>query len=139
TNGAEAWRILKQHFEPTTRARVIQLLDDFFSTRFESGEALGLFLCRVKQSAERLREAGHQLPPLYQGYQMIRSLPEEFQAIVQSIYRWTDAEFQPEKIESELLLEDNRLQLSRQDFRNMKLFICHNLKVLLLQQTKFVD
>ncbi|GBN81503.1 hypothetical protein AVEN_39289-1 [Araneus ventricosus] len=78
TDVAEAWRILKNHFEPTTRARVIQLLDEFFNTRFETGEALGLFLCRVKQGAERLREVGHQLQPLYQGYQMIRSLPAEF-------------------------------------------------------------
>ncbi|GBM44945.1 hypothetical protein AVEN_126365-1 [Araneus ventricosus] len=115
TDGAEAWRILKKHFEPTTRARVIQLLDEFFNTRFETGEALGLFLCRVKQGAERLRKVGHQLQPLYQGYQMIRSLPAEYQSIVQTIYRWTDAEFQPDKIESELLLEENRLRLSRKD------------------------
>ncbi|GBL83002.1 hypothetical protein AVEN_165240-1 [Araneus ventricosus] len=46
TDGAEAWRILKNHFEPTTRARVIRLLDEFFNTRFETGEDLGLFLCR---------------------------------------------------------------------------------------------
>ncbi|GBL76600.1 hypothetical protein AVEN_53321-1 [Araneus ventricosus] len=45
TDSAEAWRILKNHFEPTTRARVIQLLDEFFNTRFETGEDLGLFLC----------------------------------------------------------------------------------------------
>ncbi|GBM65306.1 Retrovirus-related Pol polyprotein from transposon TNT 1-94, partial [Araneus ventricosus] len=113
--GAEAWRILKKHFDPTTRARVIQLLDEFFNTRFETGEALGVFLCHVKQGAERLLKIGHQLQPLYQGYQMIRSLPAEYQSIVQTIYRWTDAEFQPDKIESELLLEENRLRLTRKD------------------------
>ncbi|GBN65093.1 Retrovirus-related Pol polyprotein from transposon TNT 1-94 [Araneus ventricosus] len=115
TDGAEAWRILKKHFEPTTRARVIQLLDEFFDTIFETREALGLFLCRVKQGAERLRKVGHQLQPLYQGYQMIRSLPAEYQSIVQTIYRWTDAEFQPDKIEIELLLEENHLRLTRKD------------------------
>ncbi|GBM21320.1 Retrovirus-related Pol polyprotein from transposon RE1 [Araneus ventricosus] len=46
---------------------------------------------------------------------MIRSLPAEYQSIVQTIYRWTDAEFQPDKIESELLLEENRLRLTRKD------------------------
>ncbi|GBN85899.1 hypothetical protein AVEN_46827-1 [Araneus ventricosus] len=30
TDGAVAWKILKDHFEPMTRARVIQLLDEFF-------------------------------------------------------------------------------------------------------------
>ncbi|GBM89787.1 hypothetical protein AVEN_163671-1 [Araneus ventricosus] len=94
---------------------MIQLLDEFFNTRFETREALGLFLCRVKQGAERLRKVDHQLQPLYQGYQMIRSLPAEYQSVVQTIYRWTDAEFQPDKIESELLLEENRLRLSRKD------------------------
>ncbi|GBN18314.1 Retrovirus-related Pol polyprotein from transposon TNT 1-94 [Araneus ventricosus] len=74
-----------------------------------------MFLCRVKQGAERLRKIGHQLQPLYQGYQMIRSLPAEYQSIVQTIYQWTDAEFQPDKIESELLLEENRLRLTRKD------------------------
>ncbi|GBN48107.1 hypothetical protein AVEN_204065-1 [Araneus ventricosus] len=115
TDDAEAWRILKNHFEPTTRARVIPLLDEFINTRFETGEALGLFLCRVKQGSERLREVGHQLQPLYQGYQMIRSLPAEYQSIVQTIYRWTDAEFQPDKIKGELLLEENRLRLTRKE------------------------
>ncbi|GBN40265.1 hypothetical protein AVEN_1111-1 [Araneus ventricosus] len=46
---------------------------------------------------------------------MIRSLPAEYQSIVQTIYRWTDAEFQPDKIESEILLEENRLRLTRKD------------------------
>ncbi|GBN37786.1 hypothetical protein AVEN_172656-1 [Araneus ventricosus] len=46
---------------------------------------------------------------------MIRSLPAEYQFIVQTIYRWTDAEFQPDKIESELLLEENSLRLTRKD------------------------
>ena len=30
TDGAVAWKILYDHFEPTTHARIIQLLDDFF-------------------------------------------------------------------------------------------------------------
>ncbi|GBL79135.1 hypothetical protein AVEN_92386-1 [Araneus ventricosus] len=78
TDVAEAWRVLKNHFEPTIRARMIQLLDELFNTRFETGEDLGLFLCRVKRAAERLREIGHQLQPLYQGYQMIRSFSASY-------------------------------------------------------------
>ncbi|GFX10822.1 retrovirus-related Pol polyprotein from transposon TNT 1-94 [Trichonephila clavipes] len=86
TDGAEAWKILQEHFETTTRARIIQLLDEFFGTRYVPGESLGLFICRVKHSAEHLREVGHDLPPLYQGYQMIRSLPDDFRSTVQAIY-----------------------------------------------------
>ncbi|GBM29534.1 hypothetical protein AVEN_212252-1 [Araneus ventricosus] len=46
---------------------------------------------------------------------MIRSLPAEYQSVAQTIYRWTDAEFQPDKIEDVLLLEENRLRLTRKD------------------------
>lgn len=115
TDGKDAWKILCDHFEPTTRARVIQLLDDFFNTKYVHGENLGLFLCRVKRAAQRLQDVGHKLQSLYQGYQMIRCLPAEFKTTVQAIYRWKDEDFTPQKIEAELLLEENRLQISRTD------------------------
>ncbi|GFV91499.1 retrovirus-related Pol polyprotein from transposon TNT 1-94 [Trichonephila clavipes] len=76
--------------------------------RYVPGENLGLFICRVKRSAERLREVGNDLPPLYQGYQMIRSLPDDFRLKVQAIYGWSNKDFVPDKIEAELLLEENR-------------------------------
>ncbi|GBL76599.1 hypothetical protein AVEN_53320-1 [Araneus ventricosus] len=50
---------------------------------------------------------------------MIRSLPAIYQSIVQAIYRWTDADFQPDKIESKLLLEENRLRLAGKDLDNV--------------------
>ncbi|GFW20457.1 retrovirus-related Pol polyprotein from transposon TNT 1-94 [Trichonephila clavipes] len=55
-----AWKILKDHFEPVTRAR-------------------------------------------------------EFQSTVQQIYRWKEEDFRVVKIEAELILEANRLQLMKQD------------------------
>ncbi|GFY38010.1 uncharacterized protein TNIN_477461 [Trichonephila inaurata madagascariensis] len=36
TDGAEAWNILKDNFKPITRAWVIQLLDEFFDTKYHS-------------------------------------------------------------------------------------------------------
>ncbi|GFQ64620.1 uncharacterized protein TNCT_189211 [Trichonephila clavata] len=122
TDGAEAWKILQEHFEPNTRARKIQLLDEFFGTRYVPGENLGLFICRVKRSAERLREVGHDLPPLYQGYQMIRSLPDDFRTTVQAIYRWSNKDFVPDKIEAELLLEENRLGVVKKDLEDVSTF-----------------
>ncbi|GBM72974.1 hypothetical protein AVEN_35092-1 [Araneus ventricosus] len=46
---------------------------------------------------------------------MIMYLPQEFQSTVQQIYRWKDREFTAGKIEAELALEANRLQLMKQD------------------------
>ncbi|GBM86554.1 Retrovirus-related Pol polyprotein from transposon TNT 1-94 [Araneus ventricosus] len=98
-----------------TRARVIQLLDEFFGTKYQPGEDVGIFLCRVKTAASRLQEASHKVDDLYLGFQMIRYLPQEFQSTVQQIYRWKDGEFTAGKLETELILEANRLQLMKQD------------------------
>ncbi|GFX27189.1 retrovirus-related Pol polyprotein from transposon TNT 1-94 [Trichonephila clavipes] len=115
TDGVAAWKILKDHFEPVTRARVIQLLDQFFGTKYQPGEDVGIFTSRVKTAATRLQEAGHKLDDLYIGFQLIRWLPQEFQSTVQQIYRWKEEDFRVVKIEAELILEANRLQLMKQD------------------------
>ncbi|GFW43409.1 retrovirus-related Pol polyprotein from transposon TNT 1-94 [Trichonephila clavipes] len=115
TDGVTAWNILKDHFEPVTRARVIQLLDQFFGTKYQPGEDVGIFISRVKTAATRLQEAGHKLDDLYIGFQLIRWLPQEFQSTVQQIYRWKEEDFRVVKIEAELILEANRLQLMKQD------------------------
>ncbi|GFW46837.1 retrovirus-related Pol polyprotein from transposon TNT 1-94 [Trichonephila clavipes] len=115
TDGVAAWKILKDHFEPVTKARVIQLLDQFFGTKYQPGEEVVIFISRVKTAATRLQEAGHKLDDLYIGFQLIRWLPQEFQSTVQQIYRWKEEDFRVVKIEAELILEANRLQLMKQD------------------------
>ncbi|GFT65130.1 retrovirus-related Pol polyprotein from transposon TNT 1-94 [Trichonephila clavipes] len=92
TDGVAAWKILKDHFEPVTRARVIQLLDQFFGTKYQPGEDVGIFISRVKTAATRLQEAGHKLDDL-----------------------WKEEDFRVVKFEAELILEANRLQLTKQD------------------------
>ncbi|GFX58780.1 retrovirus-related Pol polyprotein from transposon TNT 1-94 [Trichonephila clavipes] len=120
TDGVAAWKILKDHFEPVTRARVIQLLDQFFGTKYQPGEDVGIFISRVKTAATRLQEAGHKLDDLYIGFQLIRWLPQEFQSTVQQIYRWKEEDFRVVKIEAELILRANRLQLMKQDLEKAK-------------------
>ncbi|GFV51994.1 retrovirus-related Pol polyprotein from transposon TNT 1-94 [Trichonephila clavipes] len=78
-------------------------------------EDVGIFIFRVKTAATRLQEAGHKLDDLYIGFQLIRWLPQEFQSTVQQIYRWKEEDFRVVKIEAELILEANRLQLMEQD------------------------
>ncbi|GFS86162.1 uncharacterized protein TNCV_660521 [Trichonephila clavipes] len=78
-------------------------------------EDVGIFISRVKTAATRLQEAGHKLDNLYIGFQLIRWLPQEFQSTVQQIYRWKEEDFRVVKIEAELILEANRLQLMKQD------------------------
>ncbi|GFW04079.1 retrovirus-related Pol polyprotein from transposon TNT 1-94 [Trichonephila clavipes] len=115
TDGVVAWKILKDHFERVTKARIIQLLDHFFGTKYQPGEDVGIFISPVKTAANRLQEAGHKLDDLHIGFQLIRWLPQEFQSTVQQIYRWKEEDFRVVKIEAELILEANRLQLMKQD------------------------
>ncbi|GFY48613.1 uncharacterized protein TNIN_207581 [Trichonephila inaurata madagascariensis] len=120
TDGVVAWKILKDHFKPVTRARVIQLLDKFFGIRYQPGKDIGIFISRVKTAATRLQKAGHKLDDLYIGFQLIRLLPQEFQSTVQQIYRWKVEDFRAVKIESELILEANRLQLMKQNLEKVE-------------------
>ncbi|GFW92428.1 retrovirus-related Pol polyprotein from transposon TNT 1-94 [Trichonephila clavipes] len=115
TDGVTAWKILKDHFEPVTRARIIKLLDHFFGIRYQPREDVGIFISCVKTATTRLQEAGHKLDDLYIGFQLIRWLPQEFLSTVQQIYRWKEEDFGVVKIEAELILEANRLQLMKQD------------------------
>ncbi|GFW18706.1 retrovirus-related Pol polyprotein from transposon RE1 [Trichonephila clavipes] len=76
---------------------------------------VGIFISRVKTAATRLQEAGHKLDDLYIGFQLIRWVPQEFQSTVQQIYKWKEEDLRVVKIEAELILEANRLQLMKQD------------------------
>ncbi|GFV64003.1 retrovirus-related Pol polyprotein from transposon TNT 1-94, partial [Trichonephila clavipes] len=81
---------------------------------YQPEEDVGIFISRVKIAVTRLQEVGHKLDDLYIGFQLIKWLPQEFQSTVQQIYRWKE-EFRAVKIEAELILEANRLQLMKQD------------------------
>lgn len=114
TDEAVAWKILMDHFEPTTGAKVIQFLN---------GRNLGLFMCRVNQAVKRKCDVEHKLQNLYFNYQMIKSLPVEFRATVEAIYRKKDEDFVPDKIDRELIIEENRLRLSEKDF--LRFWFCY--------------
>ncbi|GFU72380.1 retrovirus-related Pol polyprotein from transposon TNT 1-94 [Trichonephila clavipes] len=62
---------IKDHL-PVTNARVIQRLDQFFGTKYQPREDVGIFISRVKTAATRLQEAGHKLDDLYMGFQLIK-------------------------------------------------------------------
>ncbi|GFX51458.1 retrovirus-related Pol polyprotein from transposon TNT 1-94 [Trichonephila clavipes] len=101
--------------EATYKEKLDLQLHQFLEQNTNQGEDVGIFISRVKTAATRLQEAGHKLDDLYIGFQLIRWLPQEFQSTVQQIYRWKEEDFRVVKIEAELILEANRLQLMKQD------------------------
>ncbi|GFU41007.1 retrovirus-related Pol polyprotein from transposon RE1 [Trichonephila clavipes] len=105
---------IKRSLRTSQKSKNNPAFRSFFGTKYQPGEDVGIFISRVKTAATRL-QAGHKLDDLYIGFQLIRWLPQEFQSTVQQIYRWKEEDFRVVKIEAELILEANRLQLMKQD------------------------
>ncbi|GFQ68441.1 f-box only protein 38 [Trichonephila clavata] len=88
TSSSKAWIILKEQFEPISRAAVIRLLDEFFSIKFNPDtESIAVFIARIRKMVERLKNVEHPLNDMYSAFQAIRTLSPEFQGIVQILYR----------------------------------------------------
>lgn len=109
SDGKEAWERLQKHFKPESRARLVQLLDQFFSCRMDINESVGLFGARLKKIVNEMKDAKHPIEDIYQSFQLIRFLPVEFEAAVQAIYRWSDENFKFDKVLEELNAEESRL------------------------------
>ncbi|GFQ65045.1 uncharacterized protein TNCT_223161 [Trichonephila clavata] len=58
TDGVVAWKKLKDHFEPATRARDIQPLDLFFETRYQPGKMSGNFHISCKDGGYQATRGG---------------------------------------------------------------------------------
>ena len=120
-DGATAWNILADVFEPKSRCRIVQLLDNFFSTKYLPGETMAIFLARLKVAIRDLKDAGHPVEGVYQAFQAIRYLPTPYQNLVQGIYRWEDSKFTLLNIEKELILEEHRIAQSTKDLESINL------------------
>ncbi|GFT95787.1 retrovirus-related Pol polyprotein from transposon TNT 1-94 [Trichonephila clavipes] len=83
--------------------------------RSTTSEDVGIFISRVKTAATRLQEAGHKLDDLYIGFQLIRWLPRNSSLPCNKSTDGKKRTSELSKIEAELILEANRLQLMKQD------------------------
>ncbi|GFX73016.1 uncharacterized protein TNCV_1704181 [Trichonephila clavipes] len=112
---------IKRSLRTSHKSKSNSTIRSIFWNKIPTREDVGIFISRVKTAATRLQEAGHKLDDLYIGFQLIRWLPQEFQSTVQQIYRWKEEDFRVVKIEAELILEANRLQLMKQDLRKRRM------------------
>ncbi|GBM94387.1 hypothetical protein AVEN_18417-1, partial [Araneus ventricosus] len=116
TDGKEAWNILKTNFEPTSKARLAVLIDEFFELKFNSvEETIGIFCKRVDEKKTQVKEAGFEIPELLIALQLIRRLPAEYDHLVQTLYRLKDEEFNHLEVEKQLVNEAGRIQLKQKD------------------------
>ncbi|GBO44772.1 hypothetical protein AVEN_147963-1 [Araneus ventricosus] len=116
TDGKEAWNILKTNFEPTSKARLAVLIDEFFELKFNPvEETIGIFCQRVGEKKTQVKEAGFEIPELLIALQLIRRLPAEYDHLVQTLYRLEDEEFNHREVEKQLVNEAGRIQLKQKD------------------------
>ncbi|GFW69385.1 uncharacterized protein TNCV_487341 [Trichonephila clavipes] len=121
TSPSKAWIILKEQFEPVSRASVMRLLDEFFSIKFNpDAESIAVFIARIPKMVERLKDVGHPLNDMYCAFQAIRTLSPEFQGIVHILYRWPDEDFKLDKIEIELIVDKNWLKQLKNDLMSVQ-------------------
>ncbi|GIY84479.1 copia protein [Caerostris extrusa] len=126
-DAAEAWKLLQEQFEPKSRASVIRLLDEFFQIKFDvKKDTIAIFIARICKHVKRLMDAGHPFEDMYPTFQSIRTLPPDFQGIVQILYRWPDKNFKLDKIEMELIAEVNRIRQLKTDMNSTDTFIVNN-------------
>ncbi|GBN16272.1 Retrovirus-related Pol polyprotein from transposon TNT 1-94, partial [Araneus ventricosus] len=116
TDGKEAWNILKTNFEPTSKAQLAVLIDEFFELKFNPvEETIGIFCKRVDEKKTQVKEAGFEIPELLIALQLIRRLPAEYDHLVQTLYRLKDEEFNLLEVEKQLVNEAGRIQLKQKD------------------------
>ncbi|GBL82716.1 hypothetical protein AVEN_263772-1 [Araneus ventricosus] len=106
TNGDKAWKKLKSRFQPDSRARVMALEHEFFSTVIEPDESIGLYASKLSRIIEQLLETGHPVEDLDQCFQLLRYLPTEYENIDQTVYGWEDEDFKFPKVLEEILAEE---------------------------------
>ncbi|UYV61247.1 hypothetical protein LAZ67_1004099 [Cordylochernes scorpioides] len=115
-NGKEAWNILKQNFEPNSRARLAGLIDEFYELKFAPDEeTIGIFIKRVQEKKQLIKEAGFDLPEVLVCFQLIRKLPQDYDGIIQVLYRLEEKQFNVENIEAHLITESGRVQQKKKD------------------------
>ncbi|GFQ69809.1 f-box only protein 38 [Trichonephila clavata] len=78
TSKSKVWIILKEQFEPVSKASVIQILDELFSIKFNPDtKSIAVFIARIRKMVERLKNVGHPLN-MYCAFKAIRRLSLEF-------------------------------------------------------------
>ncbi|GFR00850.1 retrovirus-related Pol polyprotein from transposon TNT 1-94 [Trichonephila clavata] len=90
---AEAWKLLRDNFQPDNRSHRMQLFSEFFQCRIQPYEKVNIFSARIKRISDQLQAISKPIDDTYQCYQLLRSLPSKFDSIVQNILRWTDDTF----------------------------------------------
>ncbi|KAF8783388.1 Retrovirus-related Pol polyprotein like [Argiope bruennichi] len=110
-----AWKKLKDYFQPDSRARTMALKNEFYNLRPEPHEKIAIYGSKLERIAEQLQECGHPIDEQDRCFQILRSLPDEMENVIQNIYRWEEKDFKFFKVLDELIREEGRLHQRKAD------------------------
>ncbi|GAB6033770.1 hypothetical protein CHUAL_013973 [Chamberlinius hualienensis] len=105
----EAWQRLKDNFEPSTRATRVAAATAFFNLKYCEGEGVKLYIARVLEKRREADRVGHHIADLDVAYKLISSLPDDFEGVVQQLYRLPDESFTIQAVVDSLHAEDARI------------------------------
>lgn len=108
---SDAWEALQRIFEPTSRARILQLKKQMLSIKLEPNETMNSYLSRLKTCSDRLKEVGYEFRDDDLAYAMLASLPDGYDGIVMTLANLDDEKFKSTEIKEILMNEYERRTL----------------------------
>ena len=108
---AITWRSISDHYQPKSIAQEMQYILELFDCRPDLGESVGNFSHRINHFVGRLSSIDQPAVNKYVAFQFLKSLPDKFDSIVQTILRWDRAKFIYKNIVVEVIAEETRLRL----------------------------
>uniref|UniRef100_T1JMZ6 CCHC-type domain-containing protein n=1 Tax=Strigamia maritima TaxID=126957 RepID=T1JMZ6_STRMM len=110
TEPDKRWEKLAKTYEPKSKARIAHLLGQFHLAQMQPNESIILFLNRIRQLSRDLELAGKKIDYSDIAYRMLCTLPPQYDVIVSQIYKWSDDDMKPTKVEEALIEEYENLK-----------------------------
>lgn len=112
---ADAWNLLSQAFESSSRARKAYLLTEYMNVKINPQEPMSVFIARFEAAYRKVEEADEEISEEQRCYQLIRYLPDSFDGLVREIYSLSKENFTFANIKEKLLTEDGRRSIKEQE------------------------
>ncbi|GAB6033792.1 hypothetical protein CHUAL_013970 [Chamberlinius hualienensis] len=123
TTANQAWTELKRIYELPTFARLAVAMRTFFVITYKDKEPMAVWIKRVTKAVEDLADLGYKVDPQMVVMQLLATMPESMQPLVQQLYTLDTVHLTVDKISSTLLAEEmrvNQRNLGRRELVNQQ-------------------
>lgn len=110
---AKAWKRLKENFEKTSNARIVQLTGRLTNLKLEEKESIAEYLGEFREIKADLEAAGQSVTELQLAVHALRGLPKEY-ATLRTIIEAGESELSLDSIQPKLMQREQELSLQRE-------------------------